>query len=83
MPLPTRVPASAFKDYVTDPDAVAEELRRPMPERPYRATRLGTLFHTWVEERYGTGGGAADVLDAAPFELDENGEPHPLAVGLG
>lgn len=69
VPLPVRIPASAFKDYVTDPDAVAAELRRPMPERPYRATRLGTLFHSWVEERYGRSGGS-DVLDAAPFELD-------------
>ncbi|QEO09645.1 ATP-dependent DNA helicase [Protaetiibacter larvae] len=74
VPLPVRIPASAFKDYVTDPDAVAEELRRPMPEKPYRATRLGTLFHAWVEERYGTAGGAADELDAAPFELDDEGE---------
>ena len=30
-------------------------LRRPMPERPYRATRLGTLFHSWVEQRIGGG----------------------------
>ena len=73
VPLPVRIPASAFKDYVTDPDAVAAELRRPMPERPYRATRLGTLFHSWVEERYGRVGGA-DELDAAPFELDDEGE---------
>lgn len=74
VPLPVRIPASAFKDYVSDPDAVAEELRRPMPERPYRATRLGTLFHSWVEERYGTSGGGSDELDAAPFELDDEGE---------
>lgn len=74
VPLPVRIPASAFKDYVSDPDAVAAELRRPMPERPYRATRLGTLFHSWVEERYGRIGGS-DELDAAPFELDDGGEP--------
>ncbi|TPW94864.1 ATP-dependent helicase, partial [Schumannella luteola] len=73
VPLPVRIPASAFKDYVTDPDAVAAELRRPMPERPYRATRLGTLFHSWVEERYGRIGGS-DELDAAPFERDDDGE---------
>lgn len=74
IPLPVRIPASAFKDYVSDPDAVAEELRRPMPERPYRATRLGTLFHSWVEERYGTSGGGSDELDATPFELDDAGD---------
>jgi DNA helicase-2/ATP-dependent DNA helicase PcrA len=67
--LPTRVPASRFKEYVTDPGAVAETLRRPMPERPYRATQLGTLFHAWVENRSGVGGDAEE-LDAAVTELD-------------
>jgi DNA helicase-2/ATP-dependent DNA helicase PcrA len=77
VPLPQRIPASAFKDYVaagvaarsgTDsgppsvltsaPDSaasaappVAGPLGRPMPQQPYRATMLGTLFHTWVENR--------------------------------
>ncbi|MFF1574519.1 UvrD-helicase domain-containing protein [Leifsonia sp. NPDC058292] len=69
--LPTRIPASRFKDYVTDPASVATALRRPMPERPYRQTRLGTLFHGWVEQRYGTVGGGADVIDAVASELDD------------
>jgi DNA helicase-2/ATP-dependent DNA helicase PcrA len=69
VPLPTRVPASRFKDYVTDPSAVAAGLRRPMPERPYRATRLGTMFHNWVEERYGLGG-TRESIDALESELD-------------
>jgi DNA helicase-2/ATP-dependent DNA helicase PcrA len=64
--MPARVPASRFKDFVGDPAAVASALRRPMPERPYRATQLGTLFHAWVEDRY-TGG---DELDALPAETD-------------
>jgi DNA helicase-2/ATP-dependent DNA helicase PcrA len=69
--LPARIPASRFKDYVSDPAAVAASLRRPMPERPYRQTRLGTLFHRWVEERFGTVVGSADVLDAYGPELDD------------
>ena len=69
VPLPTRVPASRFKDFVDDPAGVASALRRPMPERPFRATRLGTLFHSWVENRYGIGGDAEE-LDAASTELD-------------
>ncbi len=69
--LPTRIPASRFKDYVSDPASVATALRRPMPERPYRQTRLGTLFHRWVEDRYGAAAGAADTLDAGPAELDD------------
>ncbi|MBU1586323.1 MAG: PD-(D/E)XK nuclease family protein, partial [Actinobacteria bacterium] len=67
--MPVRVPASRFKDYVSDPASVASGLRRPMPERPYRATQLGTLFHSWVENRYGVGGDAEE-LDALVTELD-------------
>ncbi|MFB7251832.1 UvrD-helicase domain-containing protein [Microbacterium sp. NPDC056234] len=67
---PTRVPASRFKDYVTDYDGTVRSLARPMPERPYRQTRLGTLFHAWVEHRSGlVGSGRAP--DAALWELDE------------
>ncbi|TFD26880.1 ATP-dependent DNA helicase [Cryobacterium cryoconiti] len=68
-PLPTRIPASRFKDYIDDPAGVAAALRRPMPERPYRATRLGTLFHSWVEQRAG-GASGGDLIDAGANELD-------------
>ena len=67
--LPNRVPASRFKDFVTDPAEVAASIRRPMPEKPYRATRLGTLFHSWVEERSGLGG-SREVIDAFSTELE-------------
>jgi DNA helicase-2/ATP-dependent DNA helicase PcrA len=67
--IPTRVPASRFHDYVTEPDRVAGELRRPMPERPFSATRLGTLFHAWVEQRFGFGTGA-DEIDALATDRD-------------
>jgi DNA helicase-2/ATP-dependent DNA helicase PcrA len=67
--IPTRVPASRFHDYVTEPERVAGELRRPMPERPFSATRLGTLFHAWVEHRFGFGTGA-DEIDALADERD-------------
>jgi DNA helicase-2/ATP-dependent DNA helicase PcrA len=69
VPLPTRVPASRFHDYVSEPDRVAAELRRPMPERPFSATRLGTLFHAWVEQRFAFGAGAEE-LDAVAAETD-------------
>lgn len=68
--LPTRVPASRFKDFISNPAEVAASLRRPMPQRPYRATRLGTLFHSWVEERFGQSG-ATEVIDALVTELDD------------
>ena len=67
--LPRRVAASGFKDYLADPAAVAAGLLRPMPQRPFRATRLGTLFHAWVEQRSAFGG-EAEELDALAHELD-------------
>ncbi len=75
--LPTRIPASRFKDFVSDPAGVAARLRRPMPERPYRQTRLGTLFHGWVEARYGPAG-TADVIDASGVELDADPTEPPV-----
>jgi DNA helicase-2/ATP-dependent DNA helicase PcrA len=78
--LPHRIAASGFKDYLTAPGKVAERLRRPMPERPYRATRLGTLFHQWVEQR-AAGGGALETLDAWDGELDL--DPGDAPVGAG
>ena len=67
--IPERIPASKFKDYINDPEGVAKALRRPLPEKPYRATSLGTLFHSWVEKRASLDG-SQDTLDAHPGELD-------------
>ncbi|BDU11135.1 ATP-dependent DNA helicase [Aurantimicrobium sp. INA4] len=69
IPLPERIPASRFKDFIENPEAVAKSLRRPLPERPYRATSLGTLFHSWVEQRSVTSS-LPDLVDATAFELD-------------
>lgn len=66
---PARVPASKFKDYVTDFDGTVRELSRPMPERPYRQTRLGTLFHAWVENRSGLVG-AGESPESTLWESD-------------
>ncbi|KAB1655105.1 ATP-dependent helicase [Pseudoclavibacter chungangensis] len=67
--LPHRIAASHFKDLVTDPERTADERRRPMPQRPYRQTRLGTMFHTWVEHHFG-GGGGGELLDGGLLDVD-------------
>lgn len=71
---PTRVPASRFKDYVTDFSGTLSSIVRPMPERPYRQTRLGTLFHAWVEQRSELVGVGSRV-DEALWEIDEDELP--------
>ena len=48
--LPVRIPASKFKDFITDLPAQAARYLRPVPTQPYRATKAGTVFHSWVEE---------------------------------
>ena len=68
---PTRIPASRFKDFVTDYTATVAAIARPMPERPYRQTRLGTLFHSWVEHRSGRSGAGASMDDAL-WERDDD-----------
>ncbi|MFS0852568.1 UvrD-helicase domain-containing protein [Microbacterium sp. 179-I 3D4 NHS] len=70
---PTRVPASRFKDYVTDFQGTLSSVIRPMPERPYRQTRLGTLFHAWVEQRSSLVGTGTRV-DEALWETDADDE---------
>lgn len=66
---PTRLAASRYKDFVADYDGAVAALALPMPERPYRQTRLGTLFHAWVEQRSGLTG-SGDVVDGALWEAD-------------
>ena len=68
--LPVRIPASRFKDFVKDPKAMAEKYRRPVPEKPYGATMTGTLFHTWVEQRYGLVANT-EIVDALDELIDE------------
>ncbi|MFJ2368661.1 UvrD-helicase domain-containing protein [Microbacterium sp. NPDC087665] len=71
---PTRVPASRFKDYVTDYRGTVSSIVRPMPERPYRQTRLGTLFHAWVEQRSALVG-VGNRVDEALWEIDDDEPP--------
>ncbi|MCU1474941.1 ATP-dependent DNA helicase [Amnibacterium sp.] len=81
VPLPDRIPASRFKDFVDDPEAVLAALRRPMPERPYRATRLGTLFHAWVEDRARLAP-STELVDALLDERDGDPEVGDGVEGL-
>jgi DNA helicase-2/ATP-dependent DNA helicase PcrA len=38
---------------LADPEAMAQEIARPMPQQPSRAARRGTEFHAWIETRFG------------------------------
>ncbi|MEU3526028.1 UvrD-helicase domain-containing protein [Streptomyces sp. NPDC038707] len=52
VPLPATLTASQLLLLAEDPDALAQELARPMPRPPQPAARRGTRFHAWVETRF-------------------------------
>ena len=84
--LPERVTASTFHEFVADPVAAERHRLRPVPQRPYRRTRIGNRFHEWVERRATTPGGTALPLlgldpeewDPGRTEFDSEAELQPL-----
>jgi DNA helicase-2/ATP-dependent DNA helicase PcrA len=51
--LPARLSVSALVALARNPDELARQVRRPMPQPPARQARRGTEFHRWLEERFG------------------------------
>lgn len=51
--MPASLSATALARLRDDPEAFADGLVRPMPRPPSSAARFGTLFHAWVEARFG------------------------------
>jgi DNA helicase II / ATP-dependent DNA helicase PcrA len=58
--LPRRLPVSALVTMAADPSALAQQIRRPMPQRPAPKAARGTTFHQWLEQRFGQ----AQLIDA-------------------
>ena len=63
--LPVRIPASKFKEFIADLPAQAAKYQRPVPTEPYRATKMGTAFHSWVEDFI------ISEVDDAPAEINQ------------
>ncbi|QIK62259.1 ATP-dependent helicase [Leucobacter viscericola] len=80
--LPDRITASTFHEFVEDSTTAERRRLRPVPQRPYRRTRIGNRFHEWVERRATTALGTALPLacfEEADFaELDTEAELQPL-----
>jgi DNA helicase-2/ATP-dependent DNA helicase PcrA len=73
--LPARLSVSALVALARDPDELARQVRRPMPQPPAQQARRGTAFHLWLEERFGQQRLIGDedlFLDDAAAELDDN-----------
>ncbi|WP_067812629.1 ATP-dependent helicase [Actinomadura kijaniata] len=51
--LPPNLTVSSLVTLARDPQALARQIRRPMPRPPAPFARRGTAFHTWLESRWG------------------------------
>lgn len=80
--LPDRITASSFHEFIEDPLQAERRRLRPIPQRPFRRTRIGNRFHEWVERRATTAqgtslplvGGDPDLWDALESDqLDQLG----------
>ena len=78
--LPERLTASTFHEFVEDPVAAERSRLRPVPQRPYRRTRVGNRFHEWVERRATTARGTELPL-AGLADIDWVGDPAPAEAG--
>jgi DNA helicase II / ATP-dependent DNA helicase PcrA len=52
--LPSHLSVSQLTLLRQDPDALAQAIRRPVPHPPAPLARRGTLFHAWLEARWGS-----------------------------
>ena len=60
VPVPAHLSVSQLVQLRDDPAELARSIRRPVPRPPAPLARRGTLFHTWLESRWG----APRLLDA-------------------
>jgi ATP-dependent DNA helicase UvrD/PcrA len=54
VPLPAHLSVSRLVLLRQGPDALARAIRRPVPHAPAPVARRGTLFHAWLESRWGS-----------------------------
>ncbi len=73
VPLPNSVSVSALVAMAGDPQRLARQLRRPVPQPPAVAMRRGTAFHSWLEHHYG--GDALLDIDELPGSDDRDALP--------
>lgn len=67
--MPEHISTSRFVELAQNPQAIARQIRRPMPQRPTSAAREGTLVHEWIEHYYAQNRpGLTPVLDIEDTE---------------
>jgi DNA helicase-2/ATP-dependent DNA helicase PcrA len=83
--LPRRLPVSSLVTIAADPNGLAQQVRRPMPQPPAPAARRGTEFHRWLEQRFGPQHliDPGDLLGAADFDGEPDDDQNLAALRAG
>ncbi|NLS09276.1 ATP-dependent helicase [Nesterenkonia sp. MY13] len=68
--LPAQMSASTVVALAQDPQPVLEQVRRPVPQRPHRQARRGTVVHAWVEQQFDAVAPFPEIDDAVSTEKD-------------
>ncbi|WP_037869246.1 ATP-dependent DNA helicase [Streptomyces sp. SPB074] len=71
VPLPPSLTATQVLRLAEDPDGLARDLARPLPQAPKPAARRGARFHAWLERRLTAG------HEQPRLPLPDEGEPEP------
>ena len=73
--LPTRMSVSTLVNLAKNPEELALNIRRPMPNHIDKYARRGTQFHLWIEAQYKD----PQVLDEDAFDVTQN-DPDELPL---
>jgi DNA helicase-2/ATP-dependent DNA helicase PcrA len=68
--LPLHLSVSRVVALAEDPQALALQLRRPLPPRPSAGARRGSAFHAWLEQRFASAA-LVDIDELSGAEDDE------------
>ena len=71
--LPDAVSVGTLVAMADDPERLARQLRRPVPQPPSTAARRGTAFHAWLERHFA--GDALLDIDELPGSDDRDALP--------
>jgi DNA helicase-2/ATP-dependent DNA helicase PcrA len=71
--LPSRLSVSTLIRLKSNPQELALNIRRPMPQHTAHVARQGTEFHTWIERHFESSVlFDDDIFDFSNFQEDEN-----------
>ena len=80
--VPDSLSASMVVEAARDAAGFAEQMLRPMPRKPSRSAALGSRFHHWIQQHYGTINLTEPLLEVPDDTIETDGELQRLQDGF-